>query len=283
MKSSFFISRFFTISRVPLILCLILIGVETGECTEQSYYSIHLASFKKLRNANNFVNSLAKKGKILFWKKTDVPGKGEYYRVYLGKYKDRDSAVEFWKKLKEEGGVNYFGIHEFRETVPPAEIEKVPPVTVPEEEGAVRASIPELKKGRFVDNKDGTITDTKTNLMWIKNGWKIDFFSAVKWPEAKRKCEKFKHGGYADWRLPTVKEWKSLLDKDREYPAMVEPNPFENIIVHMPYWSETEFNSNQMGSLKSSIRAYTVMLYYGRFSHQNINKRAFILPVRSQN
>ncbi|MBN1626886.1 MAG: DUF1566 domain-containing protein [Deltaproteobacteria bacterium] len=282
MKASFFVSKFFIISRLPFILFLILIWVETGECTELGYYSIHLASFKELRNANNFVNSLANKGKILFWKKTDVPGKGEYYRVYLGKYQDRDSAVEFWKKLKEEGGVNYFGIHKFREAALPAEIEKLPPVAAPEEENAVQASIPELKKERFVDNKDGTITDTKTNLVWIKNGWKIDFFSAVNWQEAKRKCENFKYGGYTDWRLPTVKEWKSLLDKDREYPAIVEPNPFENIIVHMPYWSDTEFNSNQSASLSSPVRAYTVMLYYGRFSHQNINKLAFILPVRSQ-
>jgi hypothetical protein len=73
------------------------------------------------------------------------------------------------------------------------------------------------------------------------------------------------------------------MDKNNEYPALVEPNPFENIIVHMPYWSNTEFNSSQSGSIGSSNRAYTVMLYYGQITHQSISKLAFILPVRSLN
>jgi hypothetical protein len=105
----------------------------------------------------------------------------------------------------------------------------------------------------------------------------------VNWEEARKKCETFKHGGYENWRLPTTHEWKSVLDPNREYPALVEPNPFENIIVHMPYWSQTEYiyPSETTSSTKTSPRAYTVMLYYGRMNHQSKHRRAFVMPVRS--
>ena len=49
---------------------------------ERDFYSVHLASFKNLLNANNFVSSLKNKGNAVFWKKADVPGKGLFYRVY---------------------------------------------------------------------------------------------------------------------------------------------------------------------------------------------------------
>ena len=136
-----------------------------------------------------------------------------------------------------------------------------------------------------MDNQDGTVTDTLTGLMWTKNGWRGDFFSAVTWPEATKKCEEFRLGGHADWRLPTVEEWKSLIDARKECPALVEPNPFENIIVHMPYWSKSEFIYGPEHSCNNvcPVHAYAVMLYFGKVTHQNKNKRAFILPVRSKN
>jgi hypothetical protein len=277
MKSSVFIYKVLLIRVLFLALPVIFITTKAGDCTEDRYYTIHLASFKELQNANDYVNAMTNKGKTIFWIKADVPGKGEYYRVYMGKYKNRDEAVEFWKILKEEGAVSYFGVHEFKERTPSDLNVESSSVMELEETTSVFGT------GRFIDNGDGTVTDRKTNLMWIKNGWRIDFFSAVKWIEAIKKCEGFNYGGYADWRLPTLKEWKSLLDKNNEYPALVEPNPFENIIVHMPYWSRTEYNSSRRGSIEGANRAYIVMLYYGQISHQSTNKLAFILPVRSLN
>jgi len=277
MKSYVFIYKVLLIRVLLLALPIIFIATKTSDCAEDSYYTIHLASFKELQNANDYVNAMTNKGKTIFWKKADVPGKGKYYRVYMGKYKNRDEAVEFWKILKEEGAVSYFGVHEFKERTPSElNVEQSSAIEL-EETTAVFGT------GRFIDNGDGTVTDRKTNLMWIKNGWRIDFFSAVNWVEALKKCEGFSYGGYTNWRLPTIKEWKSLLDKNNEYPALVEPNPFENIIVHMPYWSRTEYNSNQVSSIKGANRAYIVMLYYGQISHQSTNKLGFILPVRSLN
>jgi len=271
-KRIFFAGNFFLFILFNFLLANTLFGAENY------YYSIHIASFKNLKNANNYVNAMSKKGKVIFWKEADVPDKGLWHRVYLGKYKNRKEAVEYWNVLKEQGEVSYFGVHKFSEIDVADKEESLP------EDKVIPDSKDDLTSDtqRFVDNKDGTVTDNKTNLMWIKNGWRLDFFAAAKWQEAQEKCKEFKLAGFSDWRLPTIREWKSLLDKKNEYPAMVEPNPFENIIVHMPYWSKTEYKSKQLASVRNSLfRVYTVMLYYGRIGHQNTSKRAFIMPVRA--
>ena len=245
-----------------ILLLLMLIHIDVADCGQQTYYSIHFASFKNLRNANKQVNTLKIEGKMVFWKKADIPGKGTFYRVYLGKYRDRDKAVAFWEILNQTGDVSYFGVHKFTETIDFKKIKDYKALSLPAE------------KGRFVDNQDGTVTDTETNLMWIKNGWSLEFFSAATWDDAINKCKDFRQGGHTDWSLPTIDEWRMLIDKQKQCPALVEPNPFDNIIVHMPYWSRSELN-------KSPVQAYTVMLYSGTINHQNKNERAFILPVRS--
>lgn len=71
---------------------------------------------------------------------------------------------------------------------------------------------------RFIDNGNGTIKDTKTNLMWMKNDSFQDLkafvgfdtaqkHSAQKYLESKNK-EAF--AGYSDWRLPSKQEAQTL-------------------------------------------------------------------------
>ncbi len=261
-----------------LVLLLLSMEVHSVECKESSYYSIHLSSFRHLINANKQVNNLKVKGKIVFWKKTDVPGKGIYFRVYIGKYKNYKQALEVWKGLDDAGIVNYLGIHKFSENLVPdnmkhldQDVEQVPREPVESISGIVKA-------GRFIDNGDGTVTDTKTKLMWVKNGWRIDLVSAETWWDAQKICSEFRQSGYSDWRVPSMGEWRSLIDKKMQWPAMVEPNPFVNIIVQMPYWTRNPWPKKK--SADYSTRAYIVMLYSGHFSHQNKKDRAFIFPVR---
>jgi len=274
------------ILKTGLILVSILLFVNADAATgaKRIYYSIHFASFKNLANANRQVNALTEKGKMVFWKKTDVPGKGIYYRVYLGRYKNREDAVAFWEKLNKIGAVSYFGIHRFTESVQPSKIKDVRKLDKPSSYDVDQAKqrVP-VRRGRFADNLDGTVTDTKTNLMWIKNGWRIDFFAAETWAEASKKCENFRHGGFNNWRLPTIAEWRSVIDPQKENPALVEPNPFVNIVGHMPYWTQTEFTygRDHTCSKKCPLESYTVMLYSGTINHQKKTARAFILPVRS--
>jgi len=63
-------------------------------------------------------------------------------------------------------------------------------------------------QGRFVDNLDGTVTDTKTNLMWAK----YDNQGDITWHDAKKYCENIILSKYEDWRMPTIKELETLYD-----------------------------------------------------------------------
>ena len=68
---------------------------------------------------------------------------------------------------------------------------------------------------RFIDNKNGTITDTKTGLTWIKNphtGLPEKFKGEMKWQEAIDACKDLNFSGHKDWRLPTVEELISIID-----------------------------------------------------------------------
>jgi len=69
------------------------------------------------------------------------------------------------------------------------------------------------RDGRFIAYDNGTVLDTKTNLMWAfqDNGRDID------WKTAKAYCENYRGGGYTDWRMPTTKELAGLSDKSNTY------------------------------------------------------------------
>ncbi|TEW56876.1 DUF1566 domain-containing protein [Psychromonas sp. RZ22] len=66
-------------------------------------------------------------------------------------------------------------------------------------------------QNKFVDNGDGTITDTATGLMWQK----ADNKAGITWQDALTYAENLTLGGYDDWRLPNAKELQSIVDYTR--------------------------------------------------------------------
>jgi ankyrin repeat protein len=101
----------------------------------------------------------------------------------------------------------------------------------------VYATESEDTKSRFIDNNDGTVTDTKTKLMWQKkdDGKRRTFNDAVTY------CKKLKLSGYSDWRLPNQDEVDDAL---RE---VLHRQPRDKTIMSVPrgeitiwvdyYWS----------------------------------------------
>ena len=71
---------------------------------------------------------------------------------------------------------------------------------------------------RFLDYGDGTILDTKANLMWMKlDTWQIEK-KWVNWYTAQEFAQRMnnkKFAGYEDWRLPTPEEAQKLYDRRR--------------------------------------------------------------------
>lgn len=64
------------------------------------------------------------------------------------------------------------------------------------------------ENSRFTDHGNGTVTDSKTGLMWAAsdNGEDIDYEDAVIY------CKSFSAGGFRDWRLPDIEELEALYD-----------------------------------------------------------------------
>ena len=70
---------------------------------------------------------------------------------------------------------------------------------------------------RFIDNEDGTLTDTKFNLMWLKQDTYQLKGTWRSWKKAKKFVERLnekKFAGYSDWRLPSSKDNRNLYDHD---------------------------------------------------------------------
>ncbi|MCF8295742.1 MAG: DUF1566 domain-containing protein [Bacteroidales bacterium] len=63
----------------------------------------------------------------------------------------------------------------------------------------------------YVNNGDGTITDTATGLMWMQN----DNGAGILWEDALIYADSFSFAGFSDWRLPDVKELQSIIDYSR--------------------------------------------------------------------
>jgi hypothetical protein len=107
----------------------------------------------------------------------------------------------------------------------------------------------------FVDNGDGTITDSATGLMWLQDdsgafGAGSYGDGSLNWQQALDWCEDKSYAGYSDWRLPDAKELQSIVDYSRS-PATTGTaaiDPMFNVTpiideggeVNFPfYWSST--------------------------------------------
>ena len=71
----------------------------------------------------------------------------------------------------------------------------------------------ESQDKRFIDNGDGTITDTKTQLMWMKQESYQQTGHWLTWFESYEFIKKANEDGFAnyfDWQMPTLKDLKTL-------------------------------------------------------------------------
>ena len=71
---------------------------------------------------------------------------------------------------------------------------------------------------RYVDNGDGTITDTRSSLMWMKEDSYQRTGHWLNWKESQAHIAKMNESGFADyidWQLPTLKELRTLYESDK--------------------------------------------------------------------
>ncbi|MGE4072703.1 MAG: DUF1566 domain-containing protein [Lysobacterales bacterium] len=82
---------------------------------------------------------------------------------------------------------------------------------------------------RFIDNGDNTVTDTKTGLIWTKNTVAKD----VDFADAEKAVAELGEG----WRIPTVDELATLVDRTRYEPA-IDVEAFPDTANDW-YWTQT--------------------------------------------
>jgi chitodextrinase len=86
---------------------------------------------------------------------------------------------------------------------------------------------------QFHDDGDGGITDARTGLTWQKADG-----GAKTWQDAVSYCEGLTLAGKTDWRMPNVKEMRTIIDNTRQDPAL-DTTYFDLPSPNANYWSST--------------------------------------------
>lgn len=120
---------------------------------------------------------------------------------------------------------------------------------------------------RWMDNNNGTITDFLTDLIWQQ----IGSVAKMTWEQALVHAENLASAGHEDWRLPNIKELRSLTDVTLMNPA-VDLAAFPDLQSD-DYWSSTTLAGHP-------DRAWTTNFRFGTVSYQPKTADLLIRCVR---
>ena len=121
---------------------------------------------------------------------------------------------------------------------------------------------------RFIDNGDGTVTDTETGLMWKQSDGFQDesiFHTWMKAYDYVRELNSGKFAGYLDWRMPNLEEAESIYDENI---SIRDSDRFDIFIdpAFSPGGGYTTWTSD--------LRPHNgAIIFYYRYGHANINNR----------
>jgi hypothetical protein len=93
--------------------------------------------------------------------------------------------------------------------------------------------------GRFSEQKDGVVVDSKTGLMWcLVDAMTTDPKACINYESAKKYVDELKIAGYTDWRLPTPAELAGIYKTNPSFPSLADTECF---------WSSESFTSYSDG------------------------------------
>ncbi|MEN8217885.1 MAG: DUF1566 domain-containing protein [Pseudomonadota bacterium] len=142
------------------------------------------------------------------------------------------------------------------------------------------------KSYRYTDNRDGTVTDNSSGLIWMKNA---NCFGEQNWDTAIQSAANLAHGecGLRDgsrrgmWRLPTKEEWEAMIDDRYKYPALSnaagtgqwkEGDAFSD--VQWWYWSSSTRNLSSAwgvglngGGVGFNVKTFALYVWAVRGGH----------------
>jgi hypothetical protein len=128
--------------------------------------------------------------------------------------------------------------------------------------------MPAMASDRFMDHDDGTVTDTKTGLMWAAK----DNGNLINWQTARSYCQNYNGGGHTDWRIPTLTEISSLYDPKEKNKHGYHVNRLIDISAATCWASDTrDYKAARFNLINGEV-------YWLRKSYSGPSR---VLPVRS--
>jgi hypothetical protein len=131
----------------------------------------------------------------------------------------------------------------------------------------------------FIAYNNGTVIDTKTNLMWANKDNGVD----ITWNAAQNYCESYRGGGYKDWRMPRQHELAELYDSSKSRPSKCESSWNISVITELIDISCGYLWTSERG--KSGLRAGAAYINFndGKVSMNPLDYNEYLrsLPVRS--
>jgi len=142
----------------------------------------------------------------------------------------------------------------------------------------------EWPASRYTDHNNGTVTDTKTQLMWKvcsegqmwSSGACANTASAQTWQQALAAASTVNaaagYASYQDWRLPNKKELQSLVARNCSSPSINE--------IVFPATAGSGLWSSSPGALNSNS-VWLVFFSYGDADSSGRNNTSSVRLVRS--
>jgi hypothetical protein len=134
---------------------------------------------------------------------------------------------------------------------------------------------------RFTMNKDGTVSDTKTGMIWKKcsegqSGANCESGNATtySWQDALQHAQSVNNSGFAgykNWRLPNIKELNSIVEEMCDSPS-INLGVFPNTQIDR-YWTSSAY-SNSLNN------AWRVNFSYGSSYNDNGDNNYYVRLVR---
>ncbi len=109
----------------------------------------------------------------------------------------------------------------------------------------------------FIDNNDGTVFDLTSRLVWQKcqlgfSGINCEISASPNtftWQEALQEAQASSFAGYDDWRLPNVKELRTLVEQRCQSPAINSQLFLSSTSTDFWTSSPYKFNANNSWSI----------------------------------
>jgi len=120
------------------------------------------------------------------------------------------------------------------------------------------------------DNDTNITTDKVTSLQWEDSDHAGS--TTLAWSDAASYCDTLTLGGFSDWRLPTIRELKYIVDLTKSTDPYIDETYFTKSAGD-PYWSSTEDSAD-------TSNAWVVDFYSGYSTKKAKTNTRYVRCVR---